>query len=496
MEVSEKEARKKASRKKNQKRSFTLSAFTIILLLTFVLAIITHFLPAAQFDGDALIDGSGVVGATLSQTLLAPILGFADAIDICLFVLILGAFLKVVTKTGALETGIEVLIKKLKGKELILIPILMFIFSIGGTTYGMLEETVGFYALLSVAMVAAGMDTIVASAVVLLGAGSGVLGSTINPFAVGAAIDALPSGMEVNQGIIIGLGVCLWLSTYLISMLFVLFYAKKVKEKKGSTFLSLQEQKAMEETYAPKEENSKKVAKLTTGQKVTLWLFLFTFVVMIVGFIPWGSFGVGLFEKGKFFSTITGLPLGEWYFQESTLWFLIMTIIIGVVNGMGENELVDTFIDGADDMVGVILVIAIARGASVLMQQTYLDNYLIFHAAEGLRSVPKAVFAPLNYILHTGLSVLVPSSSGLASLSTPIMGPLAANVGYSVEVTIMEMVAANGLVNLFTPTCGAIMGGLELAKVEYTTWLRWVGKVILVIAVVNILILTLAMVIL
>ena len=126
MEVSEKEARRKASRKKNQKRSFTLSAFTIILLLTFVLAIITRFLPAAQFDGDALIDGSGVVGATLSQTLLAPILGFADAIDICLFVLILGAFLKVVTKTGALETGIEVLIKKLKGRELILIPILMF----------------------------------------------------------------------------------------------------------------------------------------------------------------------------------------------------------------------------------------------------------------------------------------------------------------------------------------------------------------------------------
>ena len=162
MEVSEKQARKSASRKKNQKRSLTLSAFTIILILTCVLAIITHFLPAAQFDGDALIDGSGVIGATLSQTLLAPILGFADAIDICLFVLILGAFLKVVTKTGALETGIEVLIKKLKGKELILIPILMFIFSIGGTTYGMLEETVGFYALLSVAMVAAGMDTIVA----------------------------------------------------------------------------------------------------------------------------------------------------------------------------------------------------------------------------------------------------------------------------------------------------------------------------------------------
>ncbi len=371
----------------------------------------------------------------------------------------------------------------------------MFVFSIGGTTYGMLEETVGFYAILSVAMVAAGMDTIVASAIVLLGAGSGVLGSTINPFAVGAAVDALPAGMAVNQGIIIGLGVCLWLTTYLISMLFVVSYAKKVIAKKGSTFLSLQEQKAMEETYGAKEDKKKEV-KLSSGQKVTLWLFLLTFVVMIVGFIPWGSFGITLFEKGKFFAAITGLPLGEWYFQESTLWFLIMTIVIGVVNGMSEHEFVDTFIDGADDMVGVILVIAIARGASVLMKQTYLDNYIIFNAARGLSNVPKAVFAPLNYILHTGLSILVPSSSGLASLSTPIMGPLAANVGYSVEVTIMEMVAANGLVNLFTPTCGAIMGGLELAKVNYTTWLKWVGKVIVCIALVNILILTLAMILL
>ena len=494
MESTEKEVRRKASRKKNQKRSITLSAFTIILILTAILAIITHFLPVAVFNGKNLVDGSGVVGATLSQTLLAPILGFADAIDICLFVLVLGAFLKVVTKTGALETGIEVLIKKLKGRELILIPLLMFIFSIGGTTYGMLEETVGFYAILSVAMVAAGMDTLVASAVVLLGAGSGVLGSTINPFAVGAAIDSLPKGVEVNQGIIIGLGVVLWLTTYAISAIAVTRYGRKVIKDKGSCFLSLQEKNDMEEIYGVKED--KKAPKLTGKQKTTLILFLLTFVIMIIGFIPWGSFGVTLFEKGKIFSTITGLPLGEWYFQESTLWFLIMTIVIGVVNGMSEHEFVDTFVDGADDMVGVILVIDLARGASVLMTQTHLDNYIIFNAAELLKNMPAVVFAPLNYLLHVGLSVLVPSSSGLASLSTPIMGSLANELGFSVETTVMEMVAANGLVNLFTPTCGAIMGGLALARVNYTTWLKWVGKLIVFIALVNIVILTLAMIIL
>lgn len=496
MDRADKETRKQASRKKNKKRSLTLSAFTIILILTFVLGLVTWLLPEAKFVAEELIDGSGVERASLAQTLLAPILGFADAIDICLFVLILGAFLKVVTKTKALETGIEVLIKKLKGRELILIPILMFVFSIGGTTYGMLEETVGFYALLSVAMVAAGMDTLVASSVVLLGAGSGVLGSTINPFAVGAAIDALPENIKVNQAHIIGIGVVLWLTTYAISTIFVMLYAKKVIKDKGSTFLSLQERKDMEETYAPKEDNSKTIPKLTKMQKVTLWLFFLTFVFMIIGFIPWEDFGINLFAKGKFFAFITGLPLGQWYFQESTLWFLIMTVVLGIVNGMSEHEFVDTFVDGADDMVGVILVIAIARGASVLMTQTHLDNYIIFNAAKGLSNVSKIVFAPLNYILHVGLSVLVPSSSGLASLSTPIMGPLAHELGFSVETTIMEMVAANGLVNLFTPTCGAIMGGLELAKVQYTTWLKWVAKVIVTIAIVNIVILTVAMVIL
>lgn len=480
------------SSKRKKKRATALSAFTIILILTFILALITYILPTADFSGDMLVNGSGVVKATLSQTLLAPILGFADAIDICLFILVLGGFLKIINHTQAIETGIQVLIKKLHGHELVLIPILMLLFSIGGTTYGMLEETVGFYALLAAIMVASGMDTIVSSAIVLLGAGSGVLGSTINPFAVGAAVSALPDGIAVNQGTIIGLGTILWLSTLLISILFVTSYAKKVIAKKGSTFLSLQEQKDMEETYGTK-SNKKVEATLSGKQKMTLILFALTFVVMIIGFIPWEDFGVTIFSKTGW---LTGSPLGLWYFNEATLWFLIMSIVIGVLNGLKEHEFVDIFIDGADDMVGVILIIAIARGASVLMKVTYLDNYIIINAAKMLKDVPAFIFAPLNYILHVGLSVLVPSSSGLATLSTPIMGPLANQVGLSVEATIMEMVAANGLVNLFTPTCGAIMGGLALAKVDYTTWLKWVGKIIVTIAIANIIILTIAMMIL
>lgn len=473
---------------KNKKKM--LSAFSIIIILIFVLGFSSHLLPHAQIVGEELVNGSGVIPAKISDILMAPILGFADAIDVCIFVIVLGGFLAIVAKTEALETGIKVLVQKLKGKETILIPILMFIFSIGGTTYGMLEETVGFYALLSATMVAAGMDTLVASSIVLLGAGSGVLGSTINPFAVGAAVSALPDGMEVNQGTIIALGVILWLTTYAISTYFVMKYAKKVQKDKGSTILSLQEQDAMKKTYG---KEKKLNAKLTGTQKLTLYLFGLTFAIMVIGFIPWGDFGIDFFD---FTGLLTGSPLGLWYFNESTLWFLLMSIIISFINGYKEHEFIDTFIEGTKDMMSVVLIIAVARGASVLMQTTHLDNYIIYNASEALRNVPATIFGPLNYLLHVGLSVLVPSSSGLATLSTPIMGPLAANLGYSVETTIMTFVAANGLVNLITPTCGAIMGGLALAKVDYTTWVKWSAKVIAVIAIVNMIIITIAMAIL
>lgn len=476
--------------KKAKNKKFMLSAFSILLIIIVVLGIISHLLPSATFEGDEIVNGSGVVGAKVSDVLMAPILGFQDAMDVIIFVFVLGAFLAVVTKTGALETGIKVLVKKLKGKELLLIPILMFIFSIGGTTYGMLEETVGFYALLAATMVAAGMDTVVASAIVLLGAGVGVLGSTINPFAVGTAVDALPDGIVVNQGIIIGIGVALWIISYIIAVLFVMNYAKKVKKDKGSTILSLQEQKNMEKRYGGKVENID--AKLTGRQKVTLILFALTFVVMILGFIPWDTLGIDFFlDKTGF---LTGTPLGGWWFGEASLWFLLMTFVMGIINKFKEKDFVDTFVDGADDMVGVILVIALARGASVLMGVTHLDNYIIYNAADWLSGMPAALYAPLNYLLHIVLSFLVPSSSGLATLSTPIIGSLTYQLGFSVEVNLMILVAANGLINLITPTCGAIMGGLALARVEYSTWFKWAFKVVAVIGLVSMLLLTLFMI--
>ena len=472
-----------------KKTKVMLSSFSIILILIFGLGILSHVLPDAQFVGDQIVNGSGTVGAKLSQVLMSPILGFEDAIDVGIFIMMLGGLLAVINKTGALETGIKVLVRKLKGRELLLIPILMFIFSICGSTYGMLEETVGFYVLLAATMMAAGMDPLVGAAVILLGAGSGCLGSTINPFATGVALSALPEGVTANHGLVLLIATFIWLTTLGICILFVMNYAKKVKKDKGSTILSLREQKQAEKKFGNFYKKDEKEVNLTGKQKVTLVLFALTFLVMIIGFIPWGEFDITFFDS--FTGWLTGSSLGNWWFYEAALWFLIMSILIAIINKFGEKGFIDTFVDGADDMIGVILVIAIARGASVLMGQTYLDNYIIYNAADLLSKVPEMLFVPLNYILHIVLSILVPSSSGLATLSTPIIAPLAAQLGYSVEVTIMTLVSANGLVNLISPTCGAIMGGLALAKIEYSTWFRWAFKVVLTIMLVNIFVLCL-----
>lgn len=480
------------------------SSFTILLALLAIVAVITVIVSGTS--------GGAVSAARLSDFCTAPILGFADALPVCLFVMILGGFLGMMTETGALDNGIAVLVQKLKGNEIMLVPVLMLIFSLGGTTYGMCEETVPFYALLAATMMAAGFDPMVGAATVLLGAGCGCLGSTVNPFAVGAAVDALTGvGIEVNQSIIIGLGAVLWIVTTAMSIVFVMNYAKKVKADKGSTILSMQELKDAEEAHGKAASEVHKEVKLTGRQKGVLIAFAFTFVVMIVGFIPLADLNEGVanfFDAGAVYDAdgnavvqgwsalITGLPIGQWYFDEASTWFFLMAVLIGIIGGLSEKQIVNTFITGAADMMSVVLVIALARGISVLMANTGLDVFVLDAAANALAGLSGVIFAPMSFLVYFGLSFLIPSTSGMATVSMPIMGPLAVKLGFSPEVMVMIFSAAIGVVNLFTPTSGAIMGGLALAKIEWTTWLKFALKLIVALSVVCAVILTVACVLL
>lgn len=478
----------------NKKKRRSISTFAILIVVLLLVSAATWLASGQTYTDAETGEQVAVVGAGLSDILMAPISGWHDAGDVIGFVFCLGAFLSILNATGALETGIHVLVKKLHGKELVLVWILMFLFSVGGTTYGMGEETVGFYILLAATMMAAGFDPLVGAATVLLGAGSGVLGSTINPFATGAAVAA--AGVDVNMGIVYVEAIILWLATYFISALFVTRYAKKVKEGKGS-ILTADQLDECKKAYGSSSEIDANV-KLTGRQKGVLVIFGLSFVVMILGFIPWGSLNEGIYNTLGFSSVLTGNGFGDWWFDDAATWFLLMGLLIGLIGLEDKSKLMPCIVAGFADMISVNLVIALARATTVIMSTTGLGTWLVEASVTALSAsgLPAPVFGALDYLLHIGLSFLVPSSSGLASLSAPIVSPIVAGMGWSVETSIMINVAANGLVNLFTPTCGFIMGGLALARVPYETWLKWAGKLLAIIAVVAGVVLTVAMLVL
>ena len=464
-----------------KKKSFTLpSAYTVLLIITALIALSTQFIP-------------GVKAAKLADLVMAPINGLNEAIDIAIFVLLIGGFLGVTTKTGALDAGIGSVVEKLQGKELVLIPVLMFIFSLGGTSFGMAEETIAFTALVTTTMIVAGFDPLVSVGTIILGAGSGVLGSTVNPFLVSTSIGALKGvGIEVNQVIVIATGIALWLSSLLISIYFVMKYAKSLQKDKKATLLSQKEINEAHEAFLGN-KNSEEVVEFTTKRRIVLGLFALTFVVMVAAVIPWEEFGITIFSKTDF---LTGSSLGSWWFSELGMWFVIMAVIIGIVYKMKENEIVGAFMEGAADMVGVALVIGVSKGISVMMTTTGLDTHVLNAASSLLNGMSPIVFTIVAFIIYMILSFFIPSTSGLAGLSMPIFGPLAMSLGFSSEVMISIFSAGSGLVNFVTPTSGVIMGALAIAKVDYTTWVKFVSKVLVAVFISSAIILSIAMILL
>ena len=464
-----------------KKKSFTLpSAYTVLLIITALIALSTQFIP-------------GVKAAKLADLVMAPINGLNEAIDIAIFVLLIGGFLGVTTKTGALDAGIGSIVEKLQGKELVLIPVLMFIFSLGGTSFGMAEETIAFTALVTTTMIVAGFDPLVSVGTIILGAGSGVLGSTVNPFLVSTSIGALKGvGIEVNQVIVIATGIALWLSSLLISIYFVMKYAKSLQKDKKATLLSQKEINEAHEAFLGN-KNSEEVVEFTTKRRIVLGLFALTFVVMVAAVIPWEEFGITIFSKTDF---LTGSSLGSWWFSELGMWFVIMAVIIGIVYKMKENEIVGAFMEGAADMVGVALVIGVSKGISVMMTTTGLDTHVLNAASSLLNGMSPIVFTIVAFIIYMILSFFIPSTSGLAGLSMPIFGPLAMSLGFSSEVMISIFSAGSGLVNFVTPTSGVIMGALAIAKVDYTTWVKFVSKVLVAVFISSAIILSIAMILL
>ncbi len=487
------------------KRGFALpSAYTILFILIVLVAALTWIIPAGQYDVDA--DGEPVPGSyhTVPQnpqrivvdSLLAPINGLYGiedetgnvsvwnsgelfgAIDVALFILVIGGFLGVTMKTGAIQGGIARIVARLTGRERLLIPILMIVFAVGGTTYGMAEESLAFYVLIITVMMAAGYDALVGASILLLGCGIGVLGSTINPFATGIASEF--AGVSIDQGLI-GRLVILVIGTA-IGIVFVMRYAERVRLD-PSRSLVFDQRADHEARFLVSGADSAAGATMTREQKIVLALFFLAFGVMIFGVIPWEDLGIGL-------------PTLFWWFPEMTASFLFFAILIGVVARLAESDFTNTFVDGARDLLGVALIIGIARGITVVMNNGLITDTVLNAAEQAVADLGGAAFIVLMYVLFLPLSFLIPSSSGLATVAMPIMAPLASFADVPAQLVVTAYQTGNGLVNLVTPTSAVVMGGLAIARVGYGTWLRFVWPVLVLLAILTVVVLVISTVVL
>jgi uncharacterized ion transporter superfamily protein YfcC len=464
-----------------KKSRFTLpSAYTILFVLIVLAAVATWIIPAGTYNlNDAGEPKPGTYHAVdskpsriLVDSLTAPINGLYGiedakgnvnyynegtlfgAIDIALFIIVIGGFLGVTMKSGAIQAGIGSLVERMRGRERWLIPVLMCVFALGGTSYGMAEESLAFYALVIPVMIAAGYDALVGAAVLLLGCGIGVLGSTVNPFATGIASGI--ADVPISEGLV-GRLVILLLGLA-IGILFVMRYADRVKRDPSKSVVY--DMKAENEAHFRAEAGAGGVV-LTGTHKVILAVFALAFVVMIYGVIPWEDMGI---------------PISTWWwwFPEMTASFLLFAIIIGLIARMREAELTSSFVDGARDLLGVALIIGIARGITVIMNNGQITDTVLHWVENALGDTGQAAFAIVMFALFLPLSFLIPSSSGLATLAMPITAPLAGFVDVPESLVVTAYQSASGLMNLFIPTSAVVMGGLAIARVPYGTYLRWV----------------------
>jgi uncharacterized ion transporter superfamily protein YfcC len=386
------------------------------------------------------------------------------------FVLAVGAFITVTMKTQAIQTGIGRLALRFRHSGSVLIALLMGVFALGGTTYGMWEETLGFFVLLVPLALALHYDRMVAAAIIFLGAGSGVIGSTVNPFATGVASDA--AGVSIGVGI--GLRIALWVVVVGMGIAYVLWYARRVSRSPEKSVVGVSDADAREA-----ESLITDVPKLTARQKVVLVLFAATFLTMIYGFIPWND----LWQEG--FGKDFPLPtFYDFYFPEAAGLFLVMAVVIGLIARLGEEGTVTTIVAGAADFLGAGLIIVVARGITVVMRNAYMTDTILHWMENAVSGTSAAGFAVLAFIVNIPIAFLVPSSSGHAALVMPILAPLAdfANVSRALVVTAYQ--SASGFVNLVTPTSAVIMGGLALSKVGYDRYLKFVWPFLVAVFVV------------
>ncbi|MBF8981929.1 YfcC family protein [Lutibacter sp. B2] len=489
------------TQKEKKKRSFP-TAYTVLFIVLIFAAVLTYVVPAGSyaklaFDGDnnmftvtlpdestqeypatqetldqlgvkvdvtKFTDGSIYKAVAIPGTyetleskpqgpmeiLKAPIKGLNDTTDIIMFVLILGGIIGVLNNSGAFDAGFASLSRATKGREYLLIVIVTFLISLGGTTFGLAEETIALYPILVPVFMIAGYDAIVCIAALYMGSSIGTMFSTVNPFSSVIASNA--AGISFTNGLMFR-GAGLLIAT-IITIAYIIRYAEKIKKDPSASFIF--DQKAEIETKFL--HANKEVPEFTIRRKAMLTIFTLAFGVMI-----WG------------------VSSQDWWFMEMTTLFLGVGIIICMISGMGEKKAVDHFVAGAADLVGVILTIGVARAVNIVMDDGLISDSILHGATTIVAGMNPGIFSILMLLIFCVLGFFIPSSSGLAVLSMPIMAPLADTVGLPRDIIVSAYQYGQGLMAFITPT-GLILVTLSMVDVTYDKWLKFIMPLMGIIA--------------
>ena len=483
--------------KTNKKKTrYFPSPFLIIIGLIVTIVLIS-------WVGSAASDTIKHVG--ILDTFSAIFHGFKDKIDVIIFIFSIGGLLGIMTKIKAIDAGISVVVKKIGSKILLLIPILMFIFGLGGTTFGMWEETIAFIPVIVLVFKKTVYGPLVGLLVVLFGAGIGCLASTINPFAIGVIATNIPGHTDVSS---ITPGTR-WLSFVVFEVVgisSVIYFAKKIKSKK--VVITGLDNELIERKFTTVEE-----IEFTVKRKVSLGLFIFTFILMIILYLPWNSWIAGIATPTQsFFShyfwwfatanvdktgEVSGAgfaTLGAWSMLSVASLFLITTIVIFIINVHDfrtkehnpEQGFLKTYMEGISDVMSVCLVIAVAGGLGVVLQETNIGTVI----ANQLSKVANGwiLYGIGVFVLSLILSFFVPSSSGFATAFMPIFCLVGKNlfphqIDAAIGIATLGFIFANGIVNLISPTSAALMGYTTYVGIPYNVWIKYTWKMILALVI-------------
>ncbi len=459
-----------------KKKKFELPhVYTIAFLLIVVFAVLTWVVPSGQFERQMVETAAGerevAVAGTYQEVpkitedgidlrqgvfeiLQAPTQGIQGAADVVAFVLLIGGSFALITKTNAINAGVSRVIKKLGGKDFLLIPVIMILFSVGGTTFGMSEEALPFYAIFLPIIMGLGYDSMTAFMICFLGPQMGYIGSTVNPFNV-----------LISQGLIqISGNPQLWLRGIFyviyvaVGIAFVMMYAMRVK-KNPERSVTYKDDIAKRKEFDVVDMNEVDMP-FTKRQKFVLIVFALGMALIVWGLVTQG-----------------------WYMNEISAVFLGMGLLSGVVGGLSEKEMAEEFVAGMADFVYAAVIIGIARGILVVAENGMIIDTILNALATMLAGVPTAVFTTILYFVEGLLSFLVPSSSGLAALTIPVIGPLTDLVGVNPEAAVTALSVANQTFNTISPVAGMTVAGLGVCKITFPQWWKTSWKFMVVIVV-------------